>query len=143
MWNLLKKLIQKPSLTKGVDMIQGNWVKVMFVDMTPIGSLQIFGVCTQQQAADNIDLSDKIYWLDYLATQPIGPFNNVYEAAKNHVSTVLSRRVYKDQILLANNSIFPESSSKTTVSPLNRNNVINIQDYKASKMKYNKPKANR
>lgn len=145
MWKWWKKLTTKQNITKlGDDMVQDTWVKVMFVDMTPVGSLQIFGICTSDQAKSNADLSNKIYWTDYLATQPIGPFINVYEATQSHVKTVLTRKAYKDQILYGNTPAFPEvspTSNALTVTP--KDNIINIQDYKASKMKFNKPKVNR
>lgn len=128
----LKNWILGRNTTKGDIMGQSNWVKVMFVDMTPVGSFQIFGVCTHQEAANNSDLKGKIFWTDYLAGQPIGPFNNVYEATQNHVNTVLSRRAYKDQILLGNNPIFPQApTTMKDVTP--KNNITSIVEWKVKK----------
>lgn len=114
-------------------MNNANCVKVMFVDMAPVGSLQIFGLCSQQEVTNvNLDLLGKIYWTDYLSGQPIGPFKNVYEAAQNHVNTILSRRAYKDQVLFGNNPVFPETPKIMVDAPV-KNNITNIMEWNKRK----------
>ena len=121
-------------------------LKILFVDMTPIGSLQVYAVMTEE--AYNRSLVDgnaepkEIYWCDSGAVKPQGPFALVTDAMDNWKSVVLARRGIEEKDALERYSkslqtemgLNPAAVAVSNVAP--KDNVINIAEWKASKAKY-------
>lgn len=66
-------------------------VQMMVIDMSPIGSLQIFALLTEREHFDRIPFDNKIYWIDHHTPNPQGPFKTVWLAVENYKNVVLAR----------------------------------------------------
>lgn len=66
-------------------------VQMIVIDMTPIGSLQVFALLTEREHFDRAPFDNKIYWHDHHTMKPQGPFQTVWLALENYKSVVLAR----------------------------------------------------
>ena len=101
--------------------------------MSPAGSFQVYGLCTEAEAEANISLSGKIYWSDHNSPSPQGPFNSIYDANQDHIRVFKSRKHDSFELMpSASLPIVPKTENLVV-----KDNTINFADFKS---KRNRPK---
>ncbi len=66
-------------------------MKVMLIDMQPIGTLQIFAILLEEEYTKPNYYMNKVYWADD-RTSPQGPFQTIGAAIHNYKEHVITKK---------------------------------------------------